>query len=608
MLKNWRVINFKSLRDTKDVEFPGVTVFAGANSSGKSSFIQSILLLKQTIQYGPESRALSLNGPILKLGSFEDICRYDAEEKEITIEFEFDLHGVNSLWANEDWLRMLRHLVMDDISSFKVSIKFKEEIPEQSIFDILGEKPPNLVPKLDKVSISVRHKKGEKIHVVETSLSAIEGEKEYSVGIDPADLEILSNNKKSVAIEKAWVSHFLPSWGWVTYSSTYSNALQARDFLLSDNSLLTNFQKAPDGVPGPQLMQALFEYLKNKGGDDTNLDGSNYELLKSSLRRCLSSSVFQAKTTGIFGRLRIGGAITSELGEIIVESYVADNEERTETHPEYIPSLEKLTPFIKSYFKEGIRYIGPLRDAPKPVYQPEALENTTGVGYRGEHTAAVLDINKDRLIENIQPPDADGIFKGVCIEQRFIPLNEAVLIWLKYLEVAENIETSDAGVYGNRLQISPRGTDRLHDLTNVGVGVSQVLPIVVSSILAPNGSTLIFEQPELHLHPRVQARLADFFLALSLNGRKVLIETHSEYLVDRIRLRVAQSPQDDLLKKISILFSSKPSSSTKLEKIQVNKYGAIKNWPDDFFDQSQTDVSRIIKAASIKKKRSIEGS
>jgi predicted ATPase len=73
MLKRWSIENFKSFRDKTDVELAPINVFAGANSSGKSTIIQSILLLKQTLQYAPANRAIALNGPILKLGTFEDV-------------------------------------------------------------------------------------------------------------------------------------------------------------------------------------------------------------------------------------------------------------------------------------------------------------------------------------------------------------------------------------------------------------------------------------------------------------------------------------------------------------------------------------------------------
>ena len=73
MLKKWSIKNFKSFKDKIAVDLAPITVIAGANSSGKSTLIQSILLLKQTIQYVPATRAVGLNGPLLKLGRFDDI-------------------------------------------------------------------------------------------------------------------------------------------------------------------------------------------------------------------------------------------------------------------------------------------------------------------------------------------------------------------------------------------------------------------------------------------------------------------------------------------------------------------------------------------------------
>jgi predicted ATPase len=181
-------------------------------------------------------------------------------------------------------------------------------------------------------------------------------------------------------------------------------------------------------------------------------------------------------------------------------------------------------------------------------------------------------------------------------------LHDAVVDWLKYLRVAEEVMTVDAGVFGHRLQVSTDGLGRLHDLTNVGVGVSQVLPLVVMALLAPTGSFLIFEQPELHLHPKVQARLADFMLALARDGKQILLETHSEYLVDRLRLRIALSNADTVRPLVNILFSEKIGGQSSLIPIEISEYGAVLNWPKDFFEQSQRDVGRIIQAASKRRR------
>jgi predicted ATPase len=127
-----------------------------------------------------------------------------------------------------------------------------------------------------------------------------------------------------------------------------------------------------------------------------------------------------------------------------------------------------------------------------------------------------------------------------------VKLQNAVVDWLSYMGVVEGVFTGDRGKIGHELQVRTPGIEKFHDLTNVGVGVSQVLPIVLMCLLAPAGSLLIFEQPELHLHPKVQTRLADFFISIALAGKQCLLETHSEYLVHRLRRRIAEAPGEQL--------------------------------------------------------------
>ncbi len=138
-------------------------------------------------------------------------------------------------------------------------------------------------------------------------------------------------------------------------------------------------------------------------------------------------------------------------------------------------------------FEYFVRYLGPLRDEPKPLYPLEALGDPTDVGYRGEHTAAVLDLNRTRSISYIpskallgQPTVSELLASRVSAN-----VSAAVVDWLSYMGVAEVISTEDRGKIGHELQVRTSGLTKLHDLTNVGVGVSQVLPIVVMALLSP---------------------------------------------------------------------------------------------------------------------------
>src|ERR1044071_7552257 len=90
MLKKWTVENFKSIKGRIDLEFAPITIFAGSNSSGKSTILHSILLAKQTVRYAPIGRPLALNGAILKLGFFREIKHSASQEPHIGFGFTFD--------------------------------------------------------------------------------------------------------------------------------------------------------------------------------------------------------------------------------------------------------------------------------------------------------------------------------------------------------------------------------------------------------------------------------------------------------------------------------------------------------------------------------------
>lgn len=132
----------------------------------------------------------------------------------------------------------------------------------------------------------------------------------------------------------------------------------------------------------------------------------------------------------------------------------------------------------------------------------------------------------------------------------------------------------------------------MQDLIHVGVGVSQVLPIVVSLLMSGNDDVLIFEQPELHLHPKIQSRLCDLFLAITSSGRQCIVETHSEYIINRLRLRIAQSNNDDLMNQSSLYFINKNSGISDFVKVEINRFGAIPNWPKEFLTNQKEKLKR----------------
>jgi energy-coupling factor transporter ATP-binding protein EcfA2 len=119
------------------------------------------------------------------------------------------------------------------------------------------------------------------------------------------------------------------------------------------------------------------------------------------------------------------------------------------------------------------------------------------------------------------------------------------------------------------------------NIPDVGYGVSQALPILVQSVLAAKRGMLLLQQPEVHLHPRAQAELGSFFARLvAKEGKHLIIETHSDYLLDRVRLEVAQ--QRLSVNDVQILFFEKQGIETTIHEIQLDKHGNVVGAPSSY--------------------------
>jgi len=230
--------------------------------------------------------------------------------------------------------------------------------------------------------------------------------------------------------------------------------------------------------------------------------------------------------------------------------------------------------FIRDFFNERIKYLGPLREEPRSLYPLESNGNTFDLGLKGENTAAVFENYKTKKIKYISPKYFENGIVG-----KFEPiertLSEAINDWLVYLGVANKMNTNDRGKVGHELKITTDIQDMEQDLTHVGVGVSQILPILVMCFLAGMGDSIILEQPELHLHPKVQTRLADFFVSMNVLGKQCILETHSEYLINRLRYLVAKTSDEKISQDTMIYFVEKEEGHSIYRNITINKYGVI---------------------------------
>ena len=142
------------------------------------------------------------------------------------------------------------------------------------------------------------------------------------------------------------------------------------------------------------------------------------------------------------------------------------------------------------------------------------------------------------------------------------------------------------------------------NLKDVGVGVSQVLPVIVAALFAAPGNIVIVEEPESHLHPLAAALLAELFAEVSKErGIQFIVETHSEHLFRRMQTLIAK--QQVMNSDCAMYFVERSGNSATIKTLTANEYGAITNWPDKFFgdaigearEQARARVERQVESA-----------
>lgn len=136
--------------------------------------------------------------------------------------------------------------------------------------------------------------------------------------------------------------------------------------------------------------------------------------------------------------------------------------------------------------------------------------------------------------------------------------------------------------------------------TNIGFGYSYILPIIVSGLIAQENEILIIENPEAHLHPRSQSRLAQFLARVASTGVQVFIESHSEHILNGIRVATLIEDIDLSNQDVSVLYFQDKENQPFVQ-LPIEKDGSIKNWVDGFFDQQEVDLAELFKLNKRKK-------
>ncbi len=236
--------------------------------------------------------------------------------------------------------------------------------------------------------------------------------------------------------------------------------------------------------------------------------------------------------------------------------------------------LSSLT-FSANDLLRGIEFIGPFRSKAERIYALSG-ESPSTVGVRGDKAIDVV--------------ISDYLARG----KRRKNVAEKVSMWLQNSEVAQVILPRIISPRHVEIQVGHFYSGELENLADVGYGCSQILPILVAGFNRPPGSTLIVEQPELHLHPRAQAELGTFVCDVKERGLQLLIETHSEHLLLRLQSHVASGrlrPEDVA---VYYVYTDKVERRKKARLIPMGEDGLFKEkWPEGFFPERLVEAKRI---------------
>ena len=245
----------------------------------------------------------------------------------------------------------------------------------------------------------------------------------------------------------------------------------------------------------------------------------------------------------------------------------------------------------------GLFYLGPLRDHPRRTYQWSG-DTPEDVGQRGEFTMPAI------LAAESQGRKLNRGFK-----EKLHSFTEFIAGWLKDLGVIHSFDVRPVAEGRKEYEVLIKTGLKSPEvkITDVGFGVSQVLPALVLPFYCPANSVVWMEQPEIHLHPQVQAELADVFIcAVKAREKNVprnvqlIVESHSEHFLNRLQRRVAEGGIKS--EEVAIYFCKRTETGTELEPLKLNEVGDIENWPENFFGNEMADLTARTVAAAQRRK------
>lgn len=614
--------NFRSI-ESASVEIRPLTILVGGNSSGKSSVLAALRLLKQGQTSGERDHFFPLEGTEIELGQFDDLLRQGSEDETVEISLECrlqrksplrpgvpgNIRDLLSAQPNEDLVVHLNIILAEseqsaglaEIQELDVQVKNAERDLEY-----LALSRSNKIAQFEDAVWRPDWRYRRQLGIRD---SAVDGPYLFDFDIEPSQYPLSGRIVNRFTQEAASTFARFTSGGIPYVLETETTPF---DVLLAFLARIKRVEIVPvieafnrRGTRGrptrTSRQRALFE---KRAGLFENLTSS-----PGLIRAMWQADILefaQYLLTGIQSPDQFNDEInnldTAQLKKGLVAADPGWNDKGSFTisalQESYVPGALL---GLGAKVARQLEHMGPLRRGPRRLYAVGQRAAANELGREGEYFAYILRTEKDRRVNP---------FTSSSLETR--PLIEALSYWADQLQVANSINVLEEPGYGRKVVVSLDGLSKPVDWEKVGVGVSQVLPVLLSVLRAEEGSTTLIEQPELHLHPDAQAALADFLLAAAQHGRHLIIETHSDALLTRIRKRVVEETlkqEGTTDKDVTFVFATRDETTgiTTLQNVELTNSGSFAGWPKGFADQTAEEARDLIqKQILLAKERSAE--
>jgi len=247
-------------------------------------------------------------------------------------------------------------------------------------------------------------------------------------------------------------------------------------------------------------------------------------------------------------------------------------------------------PDVFTVFGEGFQYLRADRINPAVTYLRSALpsDGDKFLGARGEYAVDVLRIHFD-------DPVPDGPLRHPAAVRP--SLSNQAEAWLSEICPGVNLEAAaiehtDLVRLGFQFRRPGHPVSAARRPTNVGFGLTYVLPIIIACLMATPGSMILLENPEAHIHPQGQSAMARLTCAAAAVGAQLIVETHSDHILNGVRLAVKR----DLLRPndVALNYFRREDEGIKIESPSIGPDGMLSQWPTGFFDEWDRSLDQLL--------------